>query len=193
MQKIGTLVIISSPSGGGKDTVIAELIKIFPGSARLITTTTRPLRPGDVNGVNYTFVTPAEFENKIKAGVFYEYNDYVGNYYGTEKQVLDDLLSQHDLVFTNIDVHGKANFDKTNVPHLSIFLYPESIEVLYERIRNRGGLTANVIAERLKTAEHEITQSQTYDYKVVNFEGKLPETVAKVSQIIREWQSRHSA
>jgi guanylate kinase len=182
----GLLVIISSPSGGGKDTVIEALIKRISGSVRMTTTTTRPPRSGEVNGVNYYFISEGEFKERISKGKLLEYNVYAGNYYGTEKDILEKTLAMHPVVFSNIEVNGKHNLDKLAVPHLSIFLDPESMEVLKARIEKRGSITPEIIAERLRIAEDEVNKSEDYDYHLVNAEGKLDEVVEKIEKIIKE-------
>ncbi|MCX6781676.1 MAG: guanylate kinase [Candidatus Magasanikbacteria bacterium] len=181
----GQLIIISSPSGGGKDSVIRGLLDILPDSARYLTTTTRPMRPGEKNGVDYHFVTRDEFEIMIKNDELIEYNIYADNYYGTEKNRLNELLNNHLIVFSNIEINGKKNFDKTGWKNVSIFLLPESLDILKQRIIARGGLTDEAIAKRLDTAKKEIAESDIYDYKLVNYQGKLDETVAKTAEIIK--------
>jgi len=181
----GKLVIISSPSGGGKDSVINALLKIIPNSVRLITTTSREPRPGNQNGVDYYFVSVAEFENKIKNNEMVEYNKYAGNYYGIEKKNLTAALANNDWVFTQIEVNGKQHLDEQNIPNISIFLLPESLEILAKRIRRRGGVNEDKIQERLKIAQNEIDKSVIYDYQVVNVEGKFEETIAKIREILQ--------
>jgi guanylate kinase len=182
----GHLVIISSPSGGGKDAVINELIKIFPQTAKLMTTTTRAPRPGEQNGVSYNFVTREEFQKMIDEKKLVEHNLYADNYYGTEKSQLENDLKKYDIVFSNIEINGKKNFDRAGWSNLSIFLLPESDEILRERIERRGGLTPDKIAERLKTAVNEVAESAIYDYKIVNYQGKLAETVKKIAKILSD-------
>src|SRR3989339_507569 len=181
----GLLVIISSPSGGGKDSVIRELLKIFPRSTRLITTTSRPLRPGNADGVDYHFVSQKKFEEKIKKGDFLEYNFYAGNYYGTEKIRLEKSSREHDIIFTQIEVNGKHNLDKAGISNLSIFLLPENLDILKKRIQRRGGLSPEIIAERLKTAKKEIAESVDYDYRIINKDGRLDNTISETARIIR--------
>ncbi len=184
MTKKGLLVIISAPSGNGKDTVIEALLKIIPNSTRFITTTSRPPRPGNQEGVDYYFISKEEFENKIKNNEFLEYNFYAGNYYGTEKKRLEEMLSNHSVVFSAIEVNGKHNLDKAKVKNLSIFLLPDSLEILKNRIRQRGGVSEEIIEERMKTAKYEIENSLDYDYRIVNENGKLDETIDKLAKII---------
>ena len=186
-RKKGHLVIISSPSGGGKDSVINALLKIFPDSSRLITTTSRTPRPDQKGGIDYFFITPEEFKEKIKNSELVEHNFYAGNYYGVEKEKLNQALGKYELVFTQIEVSGKNSFDKAKIPHLSIFLLPENLEILKKRIEKRGGIEPNKIKERLKTAEKEIGKSDIYDYKLVNYEGRLDETIEKVAKIIKNY------
>lgn len=183
-DKNGLLVIISSPSGGGKDTVINALVKLLPNATRIITTTSRPPRPGEIEGVNYYFVTAEEFKRRLVADAFLEYNIYADNYYGQEKAVLNKCLSNFDIVFTQIDVTGKHALDKIKFPHLAIFLAPENIDVLRKRIEKRGGLDEATIEKRIEIAKKEIEESVDYQYHVVNYEGKLDETIAKIAEII---------
>ena len=183
----GLLVIISSPSGGGKDAVINALLNIFPNSSRFVTTTSRPPRPGNQEGVDYHFISPEKFVTKIEQGDFIEYNFYAGNYYGTERQRLNEALTRYSLVLTQVEVNGKHNFDKTGISHLSIFLLPESLDVLRKRIEERGGVPATNLKERLAIAEKEIAQSGDYDFRIVNAEGKLGETIEKIAEIIKPY------
>lgn len=185
-MKKGMLVIISSPSGGGKDSVIDIITRKIPFSTRFITTTSRSPRSGDVPGKNYFFVSLEEFKNKIKRGAFLEYNFYAGNYYGTEREVLEDTLENYEVVITQIEVNGKHNLDKLKVENLSIFLTPESMDVIHHRLVNRGGLSGENIEERMKIAINEIEESKDYDYQITNKEGGLDETVAKVEEIIKK-------
>ncbi|MBI4993135.1 MAG: guanylate kinase [Candidatus Magasanikbacteria bacterium] len=180
----GRLIIISSPSGGGKDAVINALLKIFPNSARLVTTTSRPPRPGNKEGADYFFISKNEFEEKIKQDAFVEHNIYSENYYGVEKARLDESLKKHNLIFTQIEVNGKHNLDKRGIKHLSIYLLPENLDILRARIERRGGLNQAQIDERLEVAKREIAASADYDHRIVNAQGKLDETVQKVAEII---------
>lgn len=189
-QKKGLFVIISSPTGGGKDTAIMELLKIFPNSTRIVTTTSRAPRPTDKAGVTINFTSREDFEQKIKTGYFLEYNNYAGNYYGTPKAQLEDSLNTYDLVFSNIDVNGKHSMDRLGIKNLSFFLVPESLDILKQRIEKRGGLTPEAIESRIKIAAQEIEASADYDYKITNYEGKLKQTVEELAKIIKKHLSQ---
>lgn len=182
----GHFVIISSPSGGGKDTVINALVKRLPSATRLITTTSRPPRPGNVEGVDYYFITAEEFQRRLAAGDFLEHNIYADNYYGEEKVILEKDLANFDIVFTQIDVTGKHALDQLKFPHLAIFLAPENLAVLKKRIEKRGGIDPATFEKRLEIAKKEIEESADYDYRVVNVEGKLEETITKIEEIIEK-------
>ena len=178
------LVIISSPSGGGKDSVINALLKILPNSARLITTTSRSLRPGNQNGVDYYFVSEEEFKRRIKNNEFVEYNVYAGNYYGSEKKRLREVLNKYNYVLAQIEVNGKHNLDKAGVKNIAIFLLPENLEILAERIKRRRGVSEEKIKERLEIAKREIEQSVGYDLRIVNKDGKFEETVRNIAEFL---------
>ena len=184
MKRQSLLIIISSPSGNGKDTVINALLKKLPGSFRFVTTTSRPPRPGNKEGVDYYFITQEEFENKIKNNDFLEYNFYAGNYYGTEKKLLEKAVTENEIVFLNMDVNGKNSINKAGIKNLSIFLLPENLEILKNRIKNRGGVSDEVIEERMKIAQKEISFAPDYNYQVINENGKIDETVDKLAKII---------
>lgn len=180
------LFVVSAPSGGGKDAVIARLLKLIPNSGRLVTTTSRPPRPGERNGVNYYFISTDEFKKKIANDEFVEYNFYSGNYYGAEKNILNKFLADHDVVFSTTEVNGKHNFDKLQIPNIGIFLLPESLEILKERIEHRGGTSPESLKERLRLAENEIEESKDYPYHVVNKDGAIEETVEKIEAIVEK-------
>ncbi len=186
MKHKSLLVVISSPSGGGKDSVIKALCKAIPHSARCLTTTSRPPRPGNIEGVDYHFVSESEFKEKISQGEFVEYNRYAGNYYGTEKAVLDRALREYDVVYTQVEINGKRSFDRLHIPHLAIFLMPENLDVLRSRIIARGGITLEDVEERLEIARQQIAEAGIYDLQIVNKQGKFDKTVEKLVDVITE-------
>ncbi len=186
MDKKGLFVIISSPSGGGKDAVINALVAGMQNAKRLVTTTSRAPRPGNQDGVDYHFISETEFKDRLERGAFIEYNIYAGNYYGTEKSELEKCLNNFEVVLSQADINGKHALDRLQFPHLSIFLVPENLEVLRARIQKRGGIDPEAIEKRLQIAQKEIIESADYDYRIINTEGQLQETIQKVKTIILE-------
>lgn len=180
----GLLVLISSPSGGGKNSVIRELLKHVPHSAQFVTTTTRVKRAGEIDEKDYYFISHEAFQKKIDAGEFVEWNTYSENRYGTEWQHLIDFVSMYRVVFSQADVHGKKHLDDCAVPHLSIFLVPEHTDILRKRIIARGGVAKEDMDERLRIAEQEIAAANRYDYCIVNKEGQMQRTVETIETII---------
>jgi len=192
MNQAGTLVVVSAPSGGGKNAVIRELTKLFSNSTRFITTTTREPREREVDGVDYHFVTAEQFKDMIEKGELLEYNFYAGNYYGSEKKRLEDTLQNYTITFSTLDVNGKKQLDALNFPHISIFLLPESIEILRERIESRGGLTPEEMDMRMHLAEEEVEVGKTYDFPIVNQDGDMRNTVQQIQKFLEEKLNLHS-
>ncbi len=186
MKTNGTLAIISAPGGGGKNSIISELLKRIPNATRFVTTTTRSMRPAEREAQDYYFISRPEFEEKIVAGDFVEYNEMVGNLYGTDRIRLTEALRNHAIVFAALDVNGKRSLDTASFPHLSIFILPDSLDALGARIRRRGGMTEEQISARLTLAKQEIADAVTYDYHVVNHEGKMMDTVAEILEILQK-------
>ncbi len=186
IETSGILVLVSAPSGGGKNAVIHALLQRFPNSIQLVTTTTRPKREGEQDGVDYYFMPREQFEEQLRSGGFVEHNEYAGNLYGTEWDKLRACQASHQLVFSQAEVNGKQSLDRLRVPHISIFLLPESIDILEKRLRNRGGMPEDNIRERLDIAAREIEVGKTYDFPIVNREGYMGETVDSIASYIEE-------
>ena len=182
----GTLVVVSAPSGGGKNTVVNELQKEFLNSARIVTSTTREPRDREVHGEDYFFRTKAEFSEKINNNELIEHNEYADNFYGIEKTVLNEFLQKYEYVFATIDVHGKESLDSLGMQHISIFLLPESEEILINRIKNRSEIDDVEVEKRLLEMDNELKSSKKYDFLVVNKNGKLGETVDKVVDYLKK-------
>ncbi len=166
-MKKGKFIVISGPSGVGKGTICNRLLNEL-NAWYSVSTTTRAPRDGEINGVNYFFVTKEEFENKIKEGEFLEYNIYNGNYYGTSKEIVVDKINEGINVFSEIDVNGAHNIKKVFPDALLIYIAPPSIEVLKERLISRGTESIEKINQRLEIAEKELKEVDFYDYVVIN-------------------------
>lgn len=183
-MKLGTLVIISSPSGGGKTTVVEKLLALISNSARFPTTTTRSPRPNERPGMDYNFITRSEFVSKIVDGDFIEHVTYADHFYGTDKKLLFAMLKKHSVVFAAIDVRGKNSLAAVPVPQISIFLEPESLAALEDRINRRPDATPEDTARRLAVAKAEIAQAGDYDCRIVNVQGRFDDTVAQAKTAI---------
>ena len=181
-MKKGLLIIVSGPSGVGKGTVRDYYMK--DESLNLtysISMTTRQPRQGEVDGVDYIFVTREEFEQKIKEGEFLEWAEFVGNYYGTSLTQVNKLREQGKNVILEIEVQG-ANIVKEKCPDaISIFIIPPSIEELERRIRGRRSEAEEIIQQRLAKATQELKLVGNYKYVVCNDD---PELAAEVIGLI---------
>ena len=164
----GKLIVISGPSGVGKSTVLKRVMEQTPNLHFSVSATTRPMRPGEVDGLNYFFVSREAFQQMISDGALLEYAEYVGNYYGTPEQPVNDQLAAGYDVVLEIEVQGGKQIKTVAPDCISIFLVPPSLEVLEKRLRGRGTETEAVIQERLAAAREEIPHVLDYDYTVVN-------------------------
>lgn len=178
----GLLIVMSGPSGTGKGTVCAELLKKENDLFLSISTTSRNIRAGETDGVTYNYTTAENFEKMIENGSMLEWAVYNGNYYGTPKATTESMLAEGKNVLLEIDVQGALQIKKNFPEAVLIFILPPSMEELERRLVERGRENREQIDERLKTAEFEIDNAVNYDYAVVN--GKLPECVAAVWDII---------
>lgn len=164
----GRLVIVSGPSGSGKDTILKKVLARMPEIKFSISSITRPMREGEVEGEKYNFVTREYFEEMIKNDALLEYNSYVGNYYGTPKAPVDDVIENGGEIIIEVDVNGQENIKKRVDSALSIFIMPPSFEVLKARLTGRGTDSEEVIEQRMQEALKEISCAKNYDYIVVN-------------------------
>jgi len=177
----GKFIIISGPSGVGKGTICDRLIKEL-NAWYSVSMTTRGIREGEVDGVNYYFISKDEFRKGIDEGKLLEYNIYNDNYYGTPKDKVLEKLEQGIDVFLEIDVNGARNIKNMFNDALLIYISPPSIEELKERLISRGTENLEVIENRLKIASEELKQVDFYDYVVVN--DDLQEAISKVRDIV---------
>lgn len=163
----GKFIVISGPSGVGKGTICNKLINEL-NAWYSVSTTTRSPREGEIDGVNYFFVSKEEFEKKISEGEFLEYNIYNDNYYGTSKKTVLDKMNEGINVFSEIDVNGAHNIKKIFPDALLIYIAPPSMEALRERLIGRGTESEEKINQRLEIAKKEMLEIDFYDYVVVN-------------------------
>ena len=159
----GSLIVISGLSGAGKGTVITGLIKKYPHYWLSISMTSRAIRTNDIPDVTYYFVSKEEFEKKINENYFLEYNNYVGNYYGTPKEFIQDKLNKGIDVILEIEINGAMNFKKLIPEALFIFLMPPSLKELRKRLIRRGTDSKEKMLDRFKTAYNEINEVTKYN------------------------------
>ena len=182
--KKGLLIVVSGPAGSGKGTVLGSLLG--DGEYRYsISATTRAPRPGEVDGVNYHYLTREEFEARIKAGAMLEYTEYCGNYYGTPKKEAEAVLAGGCNLLLEIEVEGARNVKKAYPEAVLIMLLPPSFAVQEARLRGRGTETEEKIGERLARTREEVPCVSDYDYVVYNRDGKADEAVADIRAIVR--------
>ena len=165
------VVVLSGPSGSGKTTIVQRLLKESPVSLRMsISATTRPQRPGEVDGVNYHFLTPEEFERRRVAGEFLEYAEVhkSGYWYGTLKSELDRIRECGAWALLEVDVQGTLNIIEEYPDAMSIFLETPSVDVYEQRLRVRGTESEEVIQRRLQTARSELESASRYKHRVIN-------------------------
>ena len=185
------VVVISGPSGVGKDVMIERMIE----SGRLgfhftVTTTTRDPRPGEKDGVNHHFVTVDDFVNLIAADDLLEWAQVYGNYYGVPKQQVRNALNAGTHVIIRVDVQGAKRLSEIIPEALLIFITPPSLDVLEKHLKNRGVDSEEEMVKRLAAANEEISQESLFDFTVINVEDQLDQTVNSVVAIIQSESQR---
>ncbi len=169
MNKRGVLLVISGPSGVGKGTVISKLFDMDDNLYFSVSATTRQPRPGEVNGVHYTFKTKEEFEKDIETGEMLEYAQFSGNYYGTPRSAVEKKLSQGKDVVLDIEIQGARNVKRLMPEAVLVYILPPSIEELKRRLIGRNTETEEALEKRFKTAYTELHKApEIYDYFIVN-------------------------
>ena len=188
------LVIISGPSGVGKDTIIEALAERprDPDFHYVVTCTTRHPRPGEVPGVNYQFLTVEEFEHLRDAGELLEYAEVHGNWYGTPRHEVADALAEGHDVILKIDVQGASAVKQRAPDALLVFLVPPSMEELFQRLRSRATETADELEIRQRNAAIELARTGDYDRVVVNETDQQARTAAEIEAIISQEKRRNA-
>ncbi len=178
----GNLIVISGPSGAGKDTIVEKLKEINSNIWVSISMTSRKIRSNDIPNETYYFVSKEEFEERIKNGVFLEYAEYNGNYYGTPKDKINDELNNGVDVILVIEIQGALKVKELIPEAIFIFIMPPSMNELRRRLVNRGTDSIDKIFNRFKIAYKEINEVTKYNYVVVN--DDLDMAVNKVNSIL---------
>jgi len=179
--------VLSSPSGGGKTTIIKTLRAECPDLSYSISATTRPPRKGEKDGVDYFFLDCPTFRQKIAQQAFVEWATVHGEYYGTLKSQIDPFLSQGKHVILDTDVQGGLNLKNSRSDVVLIYLLPPSMRVLKKRLFERGTETSENLERRLGVAQVENRMAEAYDYIVIN--ERLEKAVEEIKTIIQKYEA----
>jgi guanylate kinase len=184
------LVVLSAPSGAGTDAVRELLMQWQLPAHFVVTTTTRPMRAGEVNGVDYIFVDDAEFDRMLRDDELIEHATVYGRRYGPLRSQFLDPLARGENVIARLDVQGAATLKRLFPDALLIFIAPPSLEEARRRLETRRSDTDEQIRLRSEIAAQEMEAARSFDYTVVNETGKLEETARRVVQIIADEKAR---
>lgn len=192
MNKRGVLTVISGPSGVGKGTIIKRLFELDDNLYFSVSATTRAPRPGEIDGVHYSFKTREQFEHDIESGEMLEHAVFSENYYGTPKSAVEEKLSAGKDVVLDIEIQGARNVKKLMPEAALIYILPPSIEELRHRLVGRNTETEEVINKRLRTAYTELHEApELYNYFIVN--DTVEEAAVKIKDIIEGERCSKSA
>ena len=183
MNNLGKLVVVSGPSGSGKGTVIKELFNLNEYKYS-VSATARPPRPDEKNGLDYYFISKDEFLNKISNGEMLEYVEYPGNYYGTLKEPVEEMLKKEYNVILEIEVEGALNIKEKYPETVMIFLTPPTYSELEKRLRGRKTEAEETIRKRLDRAKKEINEIYKYDYLVINQTNMQKQAAIDINNIV---------
>ena len=181
---MGKVFVITGPSGVGKGTLIERLLERIPGLELSISATTRAPRTGEVDGRDYHFLAPEEFDRRVAAGDFLEHATYSGNRYGTLREEVERRLAEGRSVVLEIEVQGARQVREVMPEAVQIFVAPPSPEVLRERLEGRGTDSREEIEERLRTAETELEARDEFPHVVVNDE--VQKAASELEGLVRD-------
>ena len=188
MKNEGQLIVVSGPSGAGKDTVIKEVLKTNKSAWVSVSCTSRKPRPGEIDGRDYFFLTREEFEQRIKENKFLEYAEYADNYYGTPADVIQEKLDQGIDVILVIEIQGALKIKEKLEETIFIFILPPSMKELKRRLEGRNTETKEKLFKRFQTAYKELNEVTKYNYVVINDEVDL--AAKKINAILASEKCR---
>ena len=184
------LLILSGPSGAGKDAVLSSLRKLEIPFEFITTVTTRPKRPGEANNVDYRFIADADFQRMVKQGQLLEWANVYGNWYGVPKQPVKQALEAGRDVIIKVDIQGSESIKKVLPQAVSIFLAAPSIQELTDRLKKRDTESKTDLNLRLQTAAEEMQKQHTFDHVVINRQQQLDSVVSNIMDIIAAEKGR---
>jgi guanylate kinase len=187
---LGNLIIVSAPSGAGKTTLVGRMLAQLDGVCASISYTARAPRPGEIDGVDYHFASPAQFERMIENGEFLEFALVHGNYYGTSRRIVEEMRGAGIDVVLTIDVKGASNARALYPEAISIFILPPSRDVLVNRLQLRGANPDDDLRLRLRNAHDELDQYRSFDYLVIN--DDLERATVEMTAIVRAERCRRA-
>lgn len=186
----GKLIVVSGFSGAGKGTVMKEIMSQYDNYALSVSATTRAPRPGEIEGISYFYKTDEEFQRMIDNDELIEYAGYVGHFYGTPKEFVEQKLSEGMDVFLEIEIQGAMKIKEKYPDSILMFITPPDAQTLRNRLVNRGTETIDVIEKRLARAAEEAAGVEAYDYIVIN--DNLQDCVEMVDRIVKSEHNRTS-
>lgn len=193
----GTLYIVSAPSGAGKTSLVKALVDAQPQVRVSVSHTTRAMRPGEVDGVNYHFVSREDFLARLERNEFLEHAEVFGNLYGTSQRWLEDILAEGFDLILEIDWQGAQQVRRLMPQAKSIFILPPTQEALRQRLNNRGQDSDEIIDKRMREAVSEMSHYVEYDYLVINddFAHALIDlqSIFRANQLIQKTQQQRHA
>ena len=190
-QPSPVLLVLSGPSGVGKDAVLERMKEgQLPGVKFVTTVTTRAQRPREIDGKDYHFTTQDDFKKLIAQNELLEWAEVYGNFYGVPKAAVREAFKNGQDVVVKVDVQGAASIKKIAPAAVFVFMLPPSLEDLKDRLSRRLTESPETLKRRLETAPEELKQLPRFDYFVVNNEGKIDQAVAEISAIITAEKSR---
>ncbi len=188
----GQLIIMSGPSGVGKSTIVKKVMENYPSLRFSVSATTREIRPGEVDGVSYYFISKEEFLDMVEKDELLEHAEYVGNYYGTPAKPIDEARNLGYDILLDIEVQGAMQVKAKRPDAVSVFIKAPSFEELERRLRGRGDTAEDKILGRLAAARREYQKIPEYDYVIVSENGKQEEAAEQLLAIIRAARCRTS-